>query len=112
MWYLHDGAPVHHTVAIHTHLNNEFPGRWIGRGGPLKWPPRSPDLTKMDFFMWGYIKDQVYKTPPTTKEDMKVRIREVFQNININVLSHVSRAFENRVHYCLEVAGGHFEHLL
>lgn len=112
MWYLHDGAPVHHTAPIHRHLNNNFPRRWIGRGGPCKWPPRSPDLTKMDFFMWGYVKDKVYKTPPTTKDDMKVRIREAFQNININMLSHVSQDFENRVHYCQEVAGDHFEHLL
>lgn len=112
MWYLHDGAPVHHTQLINTHLNNEFPGRWIGRGGPHKWPPRSPDLTKMDFFWWGYVKEQVYKTPATTKEDMKNRIREVFRTADVNMLHRASRAFEDRIHYCMEVNGGHFEHLI
>lgn len=24
------------------------------------WPPRSPDLTPLDFNVWGYVKDSVY----------------------------------------------------
>ena len=27
----------------------------------LLWPPRSPDLTPCDFFLWGYVKDNAYK---------------------------------------------------
>ena len=33
-----------------------FPDGWIGRGGPIPWPPRSP----LEFFLWGYIKNIVY----------------------------------------------------
>ena len=40
-----------------------YPGLWIGKGGPVAWPPRSPDLTLLDFFLWGHIKSLVYKTP-------------------------------------------------
>jgi hypothetical protein len=29
-------------------------------GGFNNLPPRSPDPTPCDFFMWGYVKDQVY----------------------------------------------------
>ena len=32
----------------------------------LLWPPRSPDLTPCDFFLWGYVKDNAYK-PQTTR---------------------------------------------
>jgi hypothetical protein len=42
-------------------LNVNFPGWRIRRGGPISWPPRSPDLTPLDFFLWGYAKDQVYR---------------------------------------------------
>jgi hypothetical protein len=31
------------------YLNKLFPDQWIGRGGPQKWPPRSPDPTPLDF---------------------------------------------------------------
>jgi hypothetical protein len=43
-----------------------FPGCCIGRDGPIPWSPRSPDITPLDFFLWGYIKDIVYKTPVTS----------------------------------------------
>jgi hypothetical protein len=33
-------------------LDVKFPGRWIGRGGPIAWPPRSPDLTPLDIFFF------------------------------------------------------------
>ncbi|PNF38659.1 hypothetical protein B7P43_G01211, partial [Cryptotermes secundus] len=48
-----DGAP----------LNATFQNRWIGRGGPIRWPPRSPVLTPLDFFLWGYVKDRVFVPP-------------------------------------------------
>lgn len=111
MWFLHDGAPVHHTAQIHNHPNQQFPARWLGRGGLFEWPPRSPDLTKMDFFMWGYIKNRVYQETPTTAEDMKNRIREAFNSINGEMLRNVSQSFESRLQSCIEVQGGHFEHL-
>lgn len=49
MWFMHDGAPAHFTGAVREFLNNSYP-RWIGRGGPTAWPPRSPDLNPLDFF--------------------------------------------------------------
>lgn len=109
MWYLHDGAPVHHTQPISNYLNTNFPERWIGRGGPVRWPARSPDLTKMDFFLWGYVKNIVYATPPTTRDDMKRRIRNVFQDITVEMLRNVSREFKERLQCCMDVEGGHFE---
>ena len=45
-----DGAPPHWGLDVRAVLNTEFPGRWIGRGGPTPWPPRSPDVTPLDFF--------------------------------------------------------------
>ena len=31
---------------------------WIGQDEPMIWPPRSPDLTPMDF-IWDHIKDLI-----------------------------------------------------
>lgn len=55
-----DGAPPHFALRVRERLNEKFPGQWIGRGGPILWPPRSPDLSPLDFFLWGYVKDTVY----------------------------------------------------
>ena len=43
------------------------------RGGPISWPPRSPDLTPIDFY-WGYIQDIVYSIPVADLEDLHQKI--------------------------------------
>ena len=35
-----DGAPPHWGLGVRRSLHTEFPGLWIGRGGPYAWPPR------------------------------------------------------------------------
>ena len=41
---------------------------------PYEWPPRSPDLTPCDFFLWGYLKSKVYQTAPSDIQDLTQRI--------------------------------------
>ncbi|OXU32204.1 hypothetical protein TSAR_007998 [Trichomalopsis sarcophagae] len=60
--------------------------RWIGRGGPIAWPPRLPDLTPLDFYLWGYLKDTVYSERPTTANDMRMRNQNACANIPLNLL--------------------------
>ncbi|EZA55617.1 hypothetical protein X777_04243, partial [Ooceraea biroi] len=45
-------------------LNKAFPNKWIERRGSIEWPPRSPDLTPLDYFFWGYFKSKVRSTKP------------------------------------------------
>jgi hypothetical protein len=42
------GNEILFRINISLPLNNDC---WIGRGWPMSWPPRSPDLTSMDF-LW------------------------------------------------------------
>ena len=42
--------------------NQHFANKWIGRGGPIAWPARSPDLNPLDFHLWGHLKSIVYAT--------------------------------------------------
>lgn len=55
MWFQHDGAPAHSTRVVRQFLDATFPERWIGRGGTIQWPPRSPDLNPLDFFLMGVL---------------------------------------------------------
>ena len=54
MYLQHDGSPIHYTRKVTQHLNNTYPNRWIGRGSLIHW--RSPDLTPLDFCLWGWLK--------------------------------------------------------
>jgi hypothetical protein len=66
-----DGAPAHWAREVREWMNEQFGGKWIGHGGPIEWPPRSPDLTPPDYFLWGYFKDKVYAKESSTLEGLK-----------------------------------------
>ena len=73
-----DGAPPHWYRPARTWLDNHFGQRWIGRNGPTAWPPRSPDLTVCDFWLWGHVKQIVYRqNRPENIGELKERIREI-----------------------------------
>ena len=57
-------------------MQQNFEEREIGRYGKIHWPARSPDLTPMDFFVWGWVKDQVYRQPVDSLDELKVRIAQ------------------------------------
>lgn len=50
MWFMHDDAPSHFSVQVRDYLTAQFGNQWIGRGGPVTWPARSPDLNLIDIF--------------------------------------------------------------
>jgi hypothetical protein len=65
-----------------------IPGRWAGRDRPIQWPPRSPDLTPLDFFLWGYDKDIVYKIPVTSFDELKLRIFAAIDTVTLQMLEN------------------------
>lgn len=112
IWFQQDGAPPHFGRAVREYLDETFPGRWIGRRGAIEWPARSPDMTPLDFFLWGHIKNLVYKNRPQNIEELQDRIRHEISMISPNTLLDSLRNFVQRLHYCQEVNGGHFEHII
>jgi hypothetical protein len=57
----HGGQPPHLVAAVQMYLRHRFPARWIGRGIPKHWPPRSPGINRLDVYLWGHIKDVAYQ---------------------------------------------------
>ncbi|GFW42775.1 hypothetical protein TNCV_473651 [Trichonephila clavipes] len=49
-------------------LKDTFGDRLISRFGPVNWPPKSCDLTPLDYFLWGYVKSLVYADKPQTEK--------------------------------------------
>lgn len=74
MWWQQDGAPAHNSIRASVEINRIFQRRWIGNRGTTEWPPRSPDLTPLDFWLWSKLKVLCYREPPTTSQDMMDRI--------------------------------------
>ena len=68
-------------------MNKIFDEKWIGRGGPVAMPPCSPDLTSLDYFLWGFVKEHVMVVAPTMPNDMKERIRRACTEITPQMLA-------------------------
>jgi len=67
------------------------PNRWIGRDDPTPWPPRSPDITPLDFFLWGYVKDKVFPTSVPDITNLKARLTDAFATITEDMLENTWR---------------------
>lgn len=115
MWFQHDGAPAHSSRVVRATLNRRFPNKWIGRGGPTRWPARSPDLNPLDFFFWGKMKSLVYETEVETEEDLIARVVAAAGEISDKpeVLEQVvNEEMLRRCRGCVQSNGGHFEQFL
>lgn len=112
IWFQHDGCPAHYGLQVREYLNNNFPNCWIGRGGTINWPPRSPDLAPCDFFLWGHLKNNIYKKRHPNVNSLREAIVQQCSLITDRQLANVRRSFYNRLGYCLERNGELFEYLL
>ena len=105
-WFQQDGATAHTARTSLRFLEDIYEDRVISKG---IWPARSPDLTPLDFFLWGYLKGRVYKNNPQTIDELKAAITLEIQGI-LQITLH--KTFENmmkRARKCQEVNGGPFQ---
>lgn len=112
VWFQQDGAPAHFGVVVREFLNQTFPNQWIGRTGTTEWPPRSPDLSPLDFFYWGYLKSKVYETKPANLNELRDRILNVSNSITAEMLTNVINSLYVRLGHCVAADGQQFEQLI
>ena len=112
-WFQQDCATPYTAAASRLWLQQRFPGRVISLKEEVQWAPRSPDLSPIDFFLWGYLKDQVYKDKPRTPEQLK---RALIAEVSAMPSEMVDRAVDHlqtvRLLQVIRRGGAHIEHLL
>jgi len=74
------------------------------------WPPIYPDLTSPDFFLWSYLKDNVYRS--NLRDLKQLNITHAIEEVNEGTLRKVARNMVKHVDKCSEINGHHFQHLL
>ena len=104
-----DGCPAHWGLDVRASVNRKFPGRWIGRDGPTPWPPRSPDITPLDFFFWGYVKTQTYMSPIKDLGQLRQRIYEAVGRVTNDMLTNTWKELKSRLHQLQDNGGCHVE---
>lgn len=89
MWFQQDGATSHTATQTINLLKEKFADKVLSRNGPVNWPPRSCDLTPLDFFLWGHVKSLVYADKPQTLDDLRANIERVIAEIDGDLCERV-----------------------
>lgn len=112
LWFQQDGATCHTARATIDLLKETFGNRIISRSGPVNWPPRSCDLTPLDYFLWGYVKSLVYADKPETIDHLEDNIRRVIADIRPQMLEKVIENWTSRLDYVRASRGGHMPEVI
>lgn len=111
--FMQDGATPHIASSVKEVLQRRFGNdRIISRHFPTPWPPRSPDITPCDFWLWGFLKNVVYSAPLDTLADLKCRITQHVHNISTDTLQAAVENTVLRLHLLTENGGHHIENFL
>jgi len=111
VFYQQDGAPPHYHRNVRAFLDENLQGHWIGWRGTFEFRPRSPDLTPLDFYFWGTLKDVVYHTKPATLGDLRAEIRAACAAIPKTNSTEVAQSTARCCNRCLAANGNQFEQL-
>ena len=89
-------------------LRPVFEDRVISRIAEVFWPPRSCDLTALDYYLWGAVKDKCYAEKPETIDALKDNIGE----IQLHTIDNVLKYWTDSVGYCMTSRGSHLNEII
>ena len=112
VWFQQDGATAHTAKKSMNVLRGLFPAHLISLHGDIGWPARSPDLSPCDYFLWGYVKSEVFKHRPTTIDGLKAAICKTINEIPQEMIQRAMENFRIRLQQCIAVQGGHLEDVI
>jgi hypothetical protein len=71
-----------------------------------------PRFKSSGFLFCGHVKNIVYRSPIATEEQLRGRVQEAFATITPEMITNSKLSFLRLARLCLQMNGGHFEHLL
>ena len=83
-----------------------FEDRIISRRADFVWPPR------LDYYLWGAVKDKCYADKPETIDVLKDNIREAIDEIQLHTIDNVLKNWTDRVDYCMASQGSHLNEII
>ena len=69
----------------------------ISRRSDVVWPPRTCNLTSLDYYLWRAVKDKCYTDKPETIDALKDNIHEAIGQIQLHTIDNVLKKWTVRV---------------
>ena len=108
IWFQQDGAACHTGKAKLDVLRRVYADRIISRRADVVWSFRSCDLTPLDYYLWGTVKDKCYADKPETIDALKDNISEK----QLHTIDNVLKNWTDRVGYCMARRGNHLNEII
>jgi len=100
-----DSAPCHTSRRSQKWISEHF----CDFTPPDVWPPNSPDLNPMDFYVWGAVERDTNRTACKSRDDLINRIKVVFTSLPKEVVKKSCSRFRGRIETVVEAKGGFIE---
>ena len=112
IWFQQDGATCHTAEATLDVLRPVFKDRIFSRTADVVWPPRSCDLTPLNYYLWCAVEDKYYAGKPETIDALKDNIRETIGEIQLHTILNMLKNWTDRVGYCMASRGNHLNEII
>ena len=112
IWFQQDGLTCHTAEATFDVLRLVFEDRIISLRADVVWPPRWCNMTPLDYYLWGVIKDKCYTDKSEIINVLKGNIREVIGEIQLHTIDNVLKNWSDRVGYCMASRGSHLNEII
>lgn len=107
-WVLQqDGAPSHTSIATQAFLTEKLGSR--GFWPKQFWPPSSPNLNPLDYFVWTHVEEKACATAHPNITAMKQAVNEIWARMDADILKSAISKFRSRLQKCIAAEGGIFE---
>ena len=112
IWFQQDSATGHTAKATLDVLRPVSEDCIFSRKADVVWPSRSCDLTPLDCYLRGAVKDKRYVDKPETIDALKHNIREAIGRIQLHIIDNVLKNWTDRVGYCMTSRGNHLNEII
>ena len=113
MTFMQDGARAHIRRDVRDFITQLFDTSTLGERLAVHWPARSPDLTPCDFFLWGWLKSEVYMSCPFPDlPTLERKIQDVISSMDTVMCVKACRSVLRRLQLVGSRGGRHIEHVL
>ena len=98
---------IHDSTLTHLHVFEQN----VSGSYSVPWPPRSPDMSSCDYFLWGYLKGRVYTHKPRNLGELKDPILQDVLTIDQQLLAQAMDDFK-RIENCIQEVGRHLNDII
>lgn len=88
----------------------QFPDAWIGLGGSVECPSKSPDLSRLDFHLWGQLNSMMHQVKIRDIKHLKQGITNDITSISSTVLMRFHQQWETCNNMSFGIKGNHSAH--